>query len=180
MRALLILLAGCALTSKSAPRELRYFAPPAQTVEPTATTHARLRIGRVTPSALLRERIVYRASTVELDRYESLRWTDAPDVYVRRALSAALFATFAQAVDGAAPVLDVDVVAFEELRRGDRRLGCVELRYTLEDDTHVIARGTVAIERDATGASIDAVVIAIGAALDAAAGELADRVAHAL
>jgi ABC-type uncharacterized transport system auxiliary subunit len=174
MRILLIMVAACALTSKSAPQELHYFAPPAHAVATAHGSGTPLRIGRVTPSALLRERIVYRTSNVELDRYETLRWTDAPDVYVRRALASALFDTklFEQA---AGPVLDVEVIAFEELRRGDRRFGRVELGYTLEDDTHVLARGTVAIERDAGSSTMTAIVTALGAALDAAAAELAAR-----
>ncbi len=179
MRAWLLVLASCALTSRSAPLQLRYFAPP---THPIATgsnaAPVALRLGRITPSSLLRARIVHRDSEVELVPYETMRWSDEPETYVRRALVRALFDTraFEQAVGDPAQTLDVDVLSFEEARRGDRRFGRVVLGYQLRDDRRVVAHGTVEIER-AAGAGIEGVVAAIGDALDAAAAELAKRVA---
>ena len=176
-------LASCALTSKSAPVELRYFTPPAAAAErapaPDVTSRARVRLGRVTPSAHLRYAIVHRESAVEVAPYETLRWTESPDAYVRRALSRALFEAHPldQAVGGAAPTLDVEIVAFEQVHQ---TAGRVELRYVLHDDRAVIARGRIAIEQPAGGAAIEQVVAAIGAALDRASAELADRVVAAL
>ena len=177
-------LAACALTSRSAPRELRYFSPEpadpaAAAARPAPQPAARptLRLGRVWPAAHLRYEIVHRDSGVEVQPYETLRWTEPPDAYVRRALSHALFETHAidQVVGGPAPTLDVEVVAFEEIVRGSRHSGRVELRYQLHDDARVLARGTVAVERDAAGPQIEAVVAAIGAAMEAATAQLADR-----
>jgi ABC-type uncharacterized transport system auxiliary subunit len=182
-----LVLAGCALTSKSAPLELRYFSPetaqPAPAaVAPIAAPHARLRVGRISASADLRYPIVHRESPVEIAPYETLRWTDTPDTYVRRALGHALFDTrpLDQALGGDAPTLDVDVTAFEEIQHGARHGGRVELRYLVHDDREVLARGTIAIERDAAGATIEPVVASIGSALDAATAQLADRVVVAL
>ena len=182
MRAWLLVLSACALTSKSPPVELRYFAPPEL---PAATAHADvartpLRLGRVSSGELLGTHILHRESPVEIVPYETLRWTDMPEVYVRRALERALFDTqpFTQATDGTALTLDVDVRAFEEVRHGASTLGHVELRYELRDESHVIAHGTVSLDRQA-GAGIEGVVAAIGAALDAAAAEVATRVAAA-
>jgi hypothetical protein len=100
---------------------------------------------------------------------------------VRRALIRALYEDhgFEQATDGSTRTIDVDVLAFEELRRGPHHGGRVELRYDVRDDQRVIARGTVTVERDAAP-NIEAVVVAIGGALDDAAAQVASRVAGEL
>lgn len=182
--------AGCALTSQGPPLELRYFspegspeaaAPPAPSAEP-AVPVAELRLARVSPGALHDQRIVHRESAVELDAYESLRWAERPEIYVRRALAHALFEThpLAQVLGGRAPSLDVEIVGFEEVQRGGRRAGRVELRYQLSLDRAVLARGVAVAERPAASRDIDDVVAAIGAALRAAADELAGRVVACL
>ncbi len=184
MRWLCIALASCALTSKSAPVELRYFSPETTSIPapPSSEPHARLRVGRITASSNLRYAIVHRDSAVELAPYETLRWTDTPDTYLRRALVRALFESrpLDQAVGGAAPTLDVELLAFEEVVRGDHHGGRVVLRYVLHDDQAVLARGEIAVERAAAGPTIEPVVAAIGAALDAATEKLADRIAGEL
>jgi cholesterol transport system auxiliary component len=178
--------AACALTSKSAPLEMRYFAPPAPGhLDHVATGISQppepVRLGRVAASGLLGAKIVHRDSNVELAPYETLRWTDDPETYVRRALIRTLFEerSFAQTTDGGARTLDVEVVAFEEVRRGPRRYGRVELRYALRDDERVIARGTLVAEREASGPRIERVVEAIGGALDECAEKVASHVADA-
>lgn len=203
--------AGCALSSKAAPIELRYFSPeppepPAGTErrsggsggsssdssEPGAAPAAarpRLHLGRVTPSAHLRYRIVRRSSPVERELSETLRWTEPPDAYVRRALTRALFEarSLEQVIGGPAPTLDVEVLAFEAVDRAPAptvrgparpatRAGRVELRYQLHDERTVLASGVVAVERDAGGREIERVVAAIGQAMAAATAEVADRV----
>jgi ABC-type uncharacterized transport system auxiliary subunit len=181
--AALAILAGCALTSRSTPRELRYFTPVSNTAVTASTATAPgtpLRLGRIVPSSLLRARIVHRESAVELVPYETLRWSDPPETYARRALAHALFDSreFDEVVGGSnVPVLDVDVLAFEEDRRGDRRFGRVALGYELRDEHRVLAHGVVEVEREARSPKIDAVVGAIGDALSAASGELARRLA---
>ena len=173
--------AACALTSRSEPRELRYFTPelaPASSV--AGPPCARIRLGRVIAGASLRLAIQRRISPVELDAYETLRWTDSPDTYARRALVGALFARpLEQAVTGAAYVLDVEVVAFEEVVGKASRAGRVALRYELRGAQQVVARGEAAVERPAGAAAIDAVVAAIGDALTAASEQLADQVVAA-
>ena len=179
---LLLLLGGCALTSKGTPMEVRYFSPESigvprgarQPVPPIA----RLHVGDLTSSANLRYPIVHRESAVELDPYETLLWTENPEDYVRRSLSRALFedGQLEEVVGGAALTLDVEVIAFEEIRRDSRHLGRVQLGYRLHDERVVLASGVVTVERDASGASIEPVVAAIGAAMDAATAELAKNV----
>lgn len=180
-------LAGCALSSKARPLELHYFSAesPAASAAPSRAPAAeapRLRLGQVTAADYLRYRIVHRDSAHSVDPYETLRWTEPPGEYVRRALIRALFdsGALAQVVGGAAPTLDVEVTGFEEVVQPGGRAGRVELSYQLRDDQVVIARGTVTAERPARGPGMDAVVAAIGAAMDAASGELAGRVAPRL
>ena len=173
-------LASCALTSKSAPLELRYFSP--QTgLEPAAArtgpARARLRLGRLTTSAHLRYAIVHRDSAVESAPYQTLRWTETPDVYVRRSLVHELFdlRRVEQVLEGDAPALDVELVGFEEVVHGARHAGRVEVRYELHDDHRVIARGVAAVERAANGADIEHVVSAIASAMTAVTADVADR-----
>jgi cholesterol transport system auxiliary component len=184
-----LMLAGCALTEKAPPVEIRYFSPQeyrSATQEPFASESARkaqLRMGRITSSAHLRSRISYRSTSYELGSYETLRWTDNPETYLRRELHRALFESrsLAERVSGHAPVLEVELIAFEEVRKDGAHFGRVALHYTLRDDTHVLADGHVAIERRATtGGEIENVVGAISAALAAAADESANRVFVAL
>jgi ABC-type uncharacterized transport system auxiliary subunit len=176
-----IVLAACALTSKTPPRELRYFSPPLATDAggpvAAAPACARLRLARVTASAHLRMPIVHRDSAVEVAPYETLRWTEAPDSYARRAIVHAVFERrrLDQAVGGDAPALEVELVAFEEVRRGDARAGRVELRYVVADEHRVRARGTI-VREHASDASIESIVAALGRALDEAAATLAGTV----
>ena len=180
------LLAGCALTSRPKPVEIRYFSPasqpPGAAGAPARQALAgapRLRLGRVTSSAHLRSRIVYRTSKVELAAYDQRRWTDEPEVYLRRSISRALFdeRPLTEAVSGPAPTLDLELLGFEEVRRGDARSGRVELHYTLHDEDDVLASGRVDVERPASTASMEDVVGAIAAALDEASSEVAGVVA---
>lgn len=176
------LLAGCALTSKSAPVDIRWFTPENATVHTAAaetrTPACKLRLGRVTSAAFLRSRIVFRSSASELAEYDDRRWTEDPEAYVRRALARTLFEEkrAVQVVAGDAPVLDVEVVAFEEVRRGDARAGRVELTYVLHDDRDVLASGRLAVERPASSAEARDVVAAIGLALDDMATQVAEAV----
>ena len=180
MRWLVVLVAGCTLFSKSKPLEIRYFSPetPASTQATSDTARVHLRLGRITPAALLRNKIVHRESQVEVQEYDALRWTEQPDAYVRRALAHALFegSHFDQIVSGAAPTLDVEIIAFEQVPSGGR----VQLRYQLTDDRQVLARGDVICERPASSAGIDGAVAAIGAAMNAATAEVATRIATTL
>jgi cholesterol transport system auxiliary component len=175
-----LVLAGCALTSRSAPVEERYFTPElaAKAPPPAHATVARVRLGRVVPGEHLRGAIVHRNSAVELEPYETLHWTESPEVYVRRSLTRSLFEIrpLEQALGGDAATLDVEIVAFEEVRRGGARAGRVVLRYTLHDGRHVIDRGVITSEHPARDARIESVVAEIGVSLEDASSHLGDRV----
>ena len=185
--ALLLIVTGCslggALTAKAGPTDLRYYSPEGLEVRTTNAVLAKpaapaLRLGRVTSGPSLRTHIVYRESSYELGMYDTLRWTDNPEVFVRRALERALFDDGAarESESGDVPTLDVEVVAFEELRSGIRRAGRVELRYTLHDDDRVLDSGTVVMERPADGNDMGAIVPAIAEAMQGAVAEVTRRV----
>jgi len=172
-------ISGGALTEKSEPSGVRYFA--VQVFGGVAPARvdgapARVRLGHVTSSANLRRRIVRRRSDVELDAYESWRWTENPEDYVTRALfqeHQPLELTSATN----APILDVDVVSFEEVDIQHQRSGRVVLAYRLYDDQKVLAHGLIAPERPATSDSIEAVIAAIGDAMRIAVSQLSSEVA---
>lgn len=176
---LLLALAGCALTSRSAPVQLRYFAidvpRDGATTQLAARCELELQLGRIEPDIYLREKIAHRVSPAEIQLYDLKRWTETPDVYVRRALEHALFERrpFRQVLVGRAPTLDVEVIAFEEVGTRPSR-GRVELRYRLLDDRSVLATDVVAVERIAQGPDFPAVIDAIGEALDVAANRIAE------
>lgn len=184
----LALLAGCALTRNAPPRDLHYFdpEPPARapgppTLSADRTARPQLRLGRITRGDHLRYRIVVRTSPVELRLYETRRWTERPDEYVRRALLDELFDRrgLVRAMAGPGPALDLEVVAFEEVA-APRHLGRVQLRYVLHDNRAVLASGQVGAERPVDGDDFAAVVRAISGALDDATAGVATAVEQAL
>jgi cholesterol transport system auxiliary component len=173
---------GCALTSKGTPLDVRTFTPEKvelhQATLPATPPVAKLRMGDLTSSANLRYAIVHRDSPVEVEPYQTLRWTENPEDYVRRSLSRALFQDrpLTEVVGGPAVTLDVEVIAFEEIRRGERHLGRVQLGYHLHDDRAVLASGVVTTEREAASPAIESVVSAIGDAMNDATSQVAQDV----
>ncbi len=180
----LALAPACALLGKSDPMTPRYFSP-----ESAAAPHAsdpsdgalELRLGRVTSDAFIRDRMIHRDSPYELGYYDERAWTEKPETYVRRAVERELFDAHGlrRVVAGAATTLDVNVVAFEEVRQPSH-VGRVELTFVLYDDRSVRVSRTVVIDRpiaDAKGdAAADAAVSAIGDALSAAVVEVGGSV----
>jgi cholesterol transport system auxiliary component len=173
---------GCALFFKSDPFVSRYFTPEsaATPADPVAPSGLELRLGRVTAAAYLKDEIVFRNSVYEIGYYEGRRWTDKPESYVRRELGRALFDRrgIRQILYGAGTTLDVDVMAFEEVR-APAHVGRVQIDYSLVDHRVVRFARSVTIERaiaPATGdAEADAIVMALSTALVDAVNILADK-----
>jgi cholesterol transport system auxiliary component len=190
---------ACALTSKADVVEVRYFSP--EQVRPRlnvadATTPNRapdapapnraieVRLGRVSSGPNLRERIAYRDAAFELGYYEEWRWTERPETFVRRELGRSLFEQHGmqRVLGGAAPTLDVEVIAFDDLRLKGGRAARVQLKVILFEDRGVLYEETVTIERPVAGAkpAIEDVVAAMAAALDAAADQVTVKVQSTL
>ena len=187
--AALALTPGCALLTKSDPLVLRYFSPepsaPPKAAPRAAGSGLELRLGRVNADAYIKDRIVHRDSAFEVGYYDDRVWTEKPESYVRRALARALFDDrgLRQVLSGAGLTLEVDVVAFEEVRAAVP-FGRIELAYVLYDDRMVRLSRSVVVERpisvtkgaDAASSTVralsDALVAAVDSIADASAAEL--------
>ena len=108
-----------------------------------------------------------------------------PESFIRRALSRALFDRrgIRQILYGAGTTLDVDIVAFEEVRL-PAHIGRVELRCVVVGDRTVRFSRSIRVERaiaNASGdASAEAIVQALSTALADAIDILADSTAAEL
>jgi hypothetical protein len=88
--------------------------------------------------------------------------------------------SLSQKLAGPAPQLDVEIVAFEEVRRDSGRRGRVTLRFALHDEARILVRGTVQKEHAAASEEMPDVVRAIAGALDDASSDVADAVVSSL
>ena len=193
MKALLLtiacLLGGCALTSKADPLAVRLYSPEhvkprltAATSEAKATDGPAVELGRVSSSHHLREKVVHRDSPHELGAYDDRRWTERPETYVRRELSRTLFEErgFRRVLVGTAPILDVEVVAFEEVRLPKAHAARIQLHIVLHDGRDVLLEETIGVDKpvpDEYGKDgFDGFVTAMAQALDDVAARVSDRV----
>lgn len=163
---------GCALTSKSDVTAVHYYEPDgfsARKAEPKARGEVEVRLGRISGATHLREMRVVRKSTAEISLDEEHRWTERPDVYLRRALARQLFDEMGlrQSVSGLAPVLDAELVKFEEIERDGKRVAVrIGVVYALHDDRNVLGGETFEVESAiADPSSEGAIVAAYGKAL---------------
>jgi cholesterol transport system auxiliary component len=185
---LLALAPGCALLTKSEPVIPRYFSPEAPA--PSKPTLAgggaglELRLGRVTADAYIKDRLVHRDSAFEIGYYDDRVWTEKPEAYVRRALARALFDErgVTQLLSGVGATLDVDIVAFEEVR-APAHLARIELVFVVYDDRVVRLSRSVVVERpiapakgdESTNQAVKALSGALVAAVDAVANAAASE-----
>jgi cholesterol transport system auxiliary component len=187
---------ACALMSKAELVDIRYFSPERVKsrrtgedpvlVAPLAAPNGplQLRLGRVSSGPNLRERIAYRDAAYELGYYQDLRWTERPETYVRRALGRSLFEAHGlhRVLSGEAPTLDVEVIAFDDLRLKTERAARVQLNVILYQGNNVILEDTLTVDHPVAGQKpeIEDVIAAMAAALDAVADQVALRVQKAL
>ena len=179
-----LLVLGCALTNKAEPMQPRYFSPERSgALERPARTPSdpvmELRIGHVRAASYLDERMVFRDSPVELGYYQERRWTEAPEEYLRRRIEWALFEErgLRRVVGGAAPTLEVELLAFEEIRK-PKRVARVQVSVRLQDARLVRWEETLTVDLPVTGPgkekAADELVLAIGEAL----GQMVNRIAE--
>ncbi|MDB4944621.1 MAG: hypothetical protein JWP97_4155 [Labilithrix sp.] len=193
---LTVLTAGCALTSKADIVEIRYFSPEvpkakltnadaAATTPPAAAApnHAvEVRLGRVSSGGNLRERIAFRDDAYELGYYEDKRWTERPETFVRRELGRTLYEEhgFHRVLSGMAPTVEVEVIAFDDMRLKTGRAARVQLKVMVFEGNDVLFEDTVTADRPVSGdkPKIEDVVAAMSTALDAACEQIATRVGN--
>jgi cholesterol transport system auxiliary component len=175
---------GCALTSRGEVLDVRWFTPErahAQAAPAVPAAGPSLRLGRVTSGTDLGQRIVHGDGAYEVSYYEDRRWTERPELYVRRALDRTLFEDrgFRRELEGGAPTLDVEVLAFEEIKTASAHAARVVLRIVLSAD-HVLFEDTAGVLERVTGDRFEDVVAAMSRALDATSEDVARRVGAAL
>ncbi len=185
-----LLAAGCALTSKSEPVIPHYYSPERPSDVDRASVQkagsaAELRLGRVNSASHLEERLVYRDSEYELGYYQERRWTEAPEEYLKRRLARVLFEErgLHQVVGGPAATLDLELVAFEEIR-APKRVARVQVIARLQDQRTVRWEETLTVDQpmaeSPAGENAGEMVAALGVALRAVVDWVADRVVSEL
>lgn len=142
-------LCGCALTSKADALSPRYFNPQAgaSSASEPAPQPFELRLGQVASASHLDERMSYRINAAEVGFYDDRRWTELPEAYLRRALEKELFERrrLTRVVTGVAPILDVELTAFEELRQKPSKVR-VTLTFSLRDERRSLLERTLDLE----------------------------------
>jgi uncharacterized lipoprotein YmbA len=90
--------------------------------------------------------MVVRSAGQELLFSEDLRWTEPPEVYLRRALSRALFEeqSVVQVMSGRGVTLEVELIAFEEL--SEKQLVRLQALIVLHDERTGLLEETVTVE----------------------------------
>ncbi|MEO6028057.1 MAG: ABC-type transport auxiliary lipoprotein family protein [Candidatus Binatia bacterium] len=182
-----LMVAGCLFRTAEAPRFYRpasaILAEAGEDEAETApsATGVPIRLHGVRSAPFLRERIVWRASSVEYGLYEQRRWFELPSRYVKRALTSALQTEPALRLtdDGTAARLEVEILAFDEVLTPTHE-AAVTLAATLREGTDKRFDRTfssrIAIA-DNDGATMAA---AMGQALDVAVHKVVKAAAKAL
>jgi ABC-type uncharacterized transport system auxiliary subunit len=181
---LVLLLGACVFRETPEPR---FFRPDASSLDAISDdapspSAAPVRIRSVTAIPLLRERMVWRSSSVEYGLYEQWRWSELPESYVERALETAIrrIPGLRLTNDIAAPALRVEVTAFDEVV-APAPVARVELIVSLSDQKQRrILDRSFSAEVPIAGAVPGATAEAMGKALDQAVAEVAGAVSAAL
>ena len=182
--ALAFLATGCVF--RNAP-EPRFFRPESAALDgaavaPSAGAGVPLRLRRVQGTPLLRERIVWRASSVEYGLYDQRRWSDLPASYVERALENTLRAApgIRLTDEPGTALLRVEVVAFEEVM-APARVAAVSLAVKLIDTKRFrLIDRTFSVEAPIASETPAATAVAMGRALDEAVVAVAVAVGERL
>jgi ABC-type uncharacterized transport system auxiliary subunit len=188
-------LPGCgALSAAEAPGDARFFSIERKQSQPVAPTVGdpggrsdplRLRLGSVTGSPHLEERGVYRDSAHEIGYYREVRWTEPPELFLKRQLAHVLFEErgIQHVVGGEEETLVVKLTAFDEIRT-PKHLARAQVVAKLHDEHVVLWEETLSVDRpivDKEGGDLAvATVDALGEAMQAVVDEIADRVVREL
>ncbi len=178
-------LGGCLFRAAEAPRFYRPASAALDTESPTdapdEANGSAIRLQTVRSTPFLRERVVWRVSTVEYGLYEQRRWFELPSRYVRRALTATLAHTPGLHLvdDPAAARLEVELLAFDEVLAPEHHAN-VALAVKLRDGTRTRLDRTFAARVPILSDDGAAMAEAMGKALDEAARSVAAAAAAEL
>jgi uncharacterized lipoprotein YmbA len=186
--ACLLTVAGCFERSTAEPR---FFRPDSALLrEPTeaaqdatpSRTAVTIRLRTVEAGPFLRERIVWRASSVEYGMYEQRRWREVPASYVERALRSALrrSGSVRFSDDPHVPSLQIEVVAFDEVL-APAHAAVVEVVVSLHDKSgQMLLDGPFSAEAPIVGDDPVTMARAMGSALDGVASSMGDAISKAV
>ena len=181
--------AGCSLLPEpaAAPRVYRVPSddgPAAAEGAPASAAAGRLRLRTVASAAYLDEGVAWR-SGVQVGVRPGVRWAERPEVVLQRVVLAQLFSggrlVRTEALD--APLLDVELLAFEELLDEGGDVALVELRARLLDESRDEVLSFELQSRQPLGRDGDrteALARALGAGLDDVCSRLAAQVVDTL
>jgi cholesterol transport system auxiliary component len=163
---------GCALLSRGTSLKPRYYDPaqPAPTAAIAGSPACAVHLGDVSASDDLGQSIAFRRSAYEVGYYETRRWSQSPDNYLRRALVRALFDEHRcrRVLSGDGPTLDARLLTFEQQIEPDRARVAVHMM--VSDSRGVLVEHTFEATRpfveEASGAGFDSFVAALSIALD--------------
>ena len=182
------LCAGCALLSKGEPLRPRYFDPDVARIatreHKAAGSGLPLRLGRIESSSYLREPIAFRNSEQELGYYDTRRWTEKPEEYLRRELARALFEEhgFVRTVSGEVPTLEAELVEFTEFPA--QHSVRMRVAILLHDEHAGLLEQTITVERaiaaPAGSDDVPAMVRALSDALHEGVERIAQQVGRTL
>jgi cholesterol transport system auxiliary component len=177
---------GCALLSRGTPLKPHYYdpAPPQRIAASVASPRCMLKLGDVNADDGLGQSIAFRRSPYEVGFYETRRWSESPDNYLRRALVRGLFDNqrCRRILSGDGPTLDARLTAFEEQR--GRQQARVAVHVVLHDEHGVTAETTFEAARpfvadDHGDAEFETFVAAVAQALDDVIGDVVALVVSA-
>ena len=155
---------------------------PGPVVATLAPPTCAVEFGDVDANDDLGQAIALRRSRYEVGYYETRRWTESPDNYLRRALVRVLFdeRRCRRVLSGYGPTLDARLVAFEE-QKGAPSRARVQVRVILREAGAMVFEGTFDATRPCNGgdgnAPCDGFVAASSEALDGGVAHVAQRVA---
>jgi ABC-type uncharacterized transport system auxiliary subunit len=187
---------GCgALSAANDPGEARFFSMERAIGRPVAAPAGvpgvvpgaplRLRLGRVTGAPHLEERVVYRDSAHEIGYYREVRWSEPPELYLKRQLARVLFEErgIRHVMGGADRTLVAKLTALDEIL-APQHLARAQVVVKLHDEHVVLWEKTLTVDRPVAvrsdGDLAIAAIEALGEAMQAIVDQIADGVVREL
>ena len=181
----LLFAAGCQLFPEPAPAPRVYSVPLAAgpPILPTAQAH-RLRLRMVRAASHLDDDIAWR-SGLQVGGHPGQRWSERPATVLQQALVAQLFSdgrlTRTEALD--APLIDVELLAFEEALATPPTTAVISIRAHVLDDRRSEVLDlplTVTEPIEVTGDATEALARALGKGLDTLCSQLREQLVKTL
>ena len=163
---------GCALLVRGPTLKPHYYDPehPGSVTATAGPRACTLHLGEVSASDDLGQSIAFRSAEYEMGYYETRRWSQTPDNYLRSALVRALFdeGRCRRVLSGDGPTLDARLLRFEQERGPERARVAV---HVIVYDIHGVSReqtfeASRPFAEGADEARFDAFVAALSVALD--------------